>query len=68
MKIRGNTVGVSNPRPDWKQEDAKKADFIKNKPEGELPQVTEADNGKFLRVVDGSWGLADLARAEEAKF
>ena len=32
MSIIGNTVGAPNPRPDWNQNDPKKADFIKNKP------------------------------------
>lgn len=30
--IRGNTVGLPNPQPDWDQTDHTKADFIKNKP------------------------------------
>lgn len=32
MKIRGNTVGTTVPRPDWNQENEKRADFILNKP------------------------------------
>lgn len=32
MSIIGNTVGAPNPRPDWNQNDSKKADYIKNKP------------------------------------
>ena len=31
-KIIGNTTATPNPRPDWNQEDATKADYIKNKP------------------------------------
>lgn len=31
-KIIGNTTATPNPRPDWNQTDATKADFIKNKP------------------------------------
>lgn len=30
-----------------------------------LPAVTEADNGKFLQVVNGAWAAADVAVAEE---
>lgn len=33
MKIRGNTVGTTMPRPDWKQTDPRKADYIFNKPD-----------------------------------
>ena len=32
-KIIGNTTATPNPRPDWKQTDKTKADYIKNKPE-----------------------------------
>lgn len=31
-KIIGNTTATPNPRPDWNQTDANKADYIKNKP------------------------------------
>lgn len=31
----------------------------------EIPHVTNEDNGKFLRVVDGSWAAVALKRAEE---
>ena len=30
--------------------------------------VTSADNGKFLRVVDGKWAAATVLNAEEASF
>ena len=32
-KIIGNTTATPNPRPDWLQDDPKKADYIKNKPD-----------------------------------
>ena len=32
-EIIGNTTATPNPRPDWKQTDETKADYIKNKPE-----------------------------------
>lgn len=32
-KIIGNTTATPNPRPDWNQTDATKADYIKNKPD-----------------------------------
>lgn len=34
--IRGNTVGLPNPQADWNQTDTKKADYIKNKPTGDI--------------------------------
>lgn len=60
--IIGNTVGVSNPRPDWDQHDKNKSNFIKNKP---LPKPTEEDNGKFVRVLNGEYVLSSLRFAEE---
>ena len=33
-----------------------------------LPQVTAADNGKFLRVVGGVWAAAVVPNGEEMKF
>lgn len=33
-----------------------------------LPAVTVADNGKFLRVVDGVWAAALVPYAEDSKF
>ena len=33
-----------------------------------LPQVTAADNGKFLRVVEGAWAAAIVPNGEEMKF
>lgn len=34
----------------------------------ELPVVTNTDNGKFLRVVNGAWATATVNNAEEAGF
>lgn len=33
-----------------------------------LPSVTDADNGKFLRVVNGGWTSCSLENAEEVSF
>lgn len=64
-KIIGVTVGTTSPRPNWAQSNKKKSDYIKNKPEQDLPNVTAADNGKFLQVVDGKWQAKDIQFAEE---
>lgn len=32
------------------------------------PTVTTADNGKFLRVIDGAWAAATVPNAEEVSF
>lgn len=34
----------------------------------ELPQVTEENNGQFMRVVDGHWQAHTVLNAEEASF
>lgn len=45
MKIRGNTVGTTMPRPDWNQTDPKKADYISNKPDVSAIPGVRASNG-----------------------
>lgn len=51
--IIGNTTATPNPRPDWNQTDATKADYIKNKPirdvvldDGKL-DITNYDTGLY---------------------
>ena len=34
----------------------------------ELPNVTTADNGKFLRVVNGAWATVEIANANGGSF
>lgn len=34
----------------------------------EVPTVTTADNGKFLRVVNGAWAAVDIANANGGSF
>lgn len=50
----GEDVGV--PEPSWRIEEYLKAIYDKLKEGGgNLPSVTEADNGKVMAVVDGEW-------------
>ena len=34
----------------------------------EVPTVTTADNGKFLRVVNGAWAVVEVDNASGVKF
>ena len=34
----------------------------------EVPAVTTADNGKFLRVVNGAWAAVNIANANGGSF
>ena len=34
----------------------------------EVPAVTESDNGKFLRVVSGTWAAAAIDNANGGSF
>lgn len=36
--------------------------------DGATPTVTTDDNGKFLRVVDGTWTATTVPNAEEVSF
>ena len=96
-KIIGVTVGTQLPKPNFKQTDPTKGDYIKNKPDFEglkskvntvselvgatavseqidtaiaeaIPVVTESDNGKFLRVVNGIWTASSIPNAEDGEF
>lgn len=42
--------------------------FEENPDAGGLPAVTAADNGKFLRVVDGKWAAVTIPVAEEESY
>lgn len=54
MKIVGNTVGTTMPRPDWDQNDPKKGSFIKNK-----PKAFESEPGAtFTPHVDENGNLS----------
>ena len=56
----GSTSGTN------KDEGSKK--LIKEGDAGLLPTVTTADNGKFLRVVNGAWAAVAIADASGVKF
>lgn len=57
MKIIGVTVGTTAKRPNFSQTNPKKSDYIRNNP---FPQITEEDEGKFLRASGGSFVLEEV--------
>ena len=58
--VRGNTVGTTTPRPNFDQDNSKKADYILNRPlDRLLPSVTADDDFKIPIVKDGKWTLWD---------
>lgn len=65
MKIVGNTVGTTMKRPDFKQTDETKSDYIKNNP---IPPVTSADEGKILRVLGACWSAVDIPYVEGEEY
>ena len=61
-KIIGNTTATPNPRPDWEQTDATKADYIKNKPIlGTLSGKSEVVKDDLALDVQTSLDKADTA-------
>lgn len=67
-KIIGNTTATPNPQSDWNQTDPTKADYIKNKPSGTLPETSEGDNGKIVEIVDGAYVLKDIASSSVGTY
>lgn len=51
-KIVGITVGTTSPRPNWAQDDSKKADYIKNKPESLGGGLTEEQAALLKKLSD----------------
>jgi hypothetical protein len=57
MKIIGNTVGTPLPKPDWKQTDPAKGDYIKNKPEVIDPAVGQL---LTIKTIDEDGHITEL--------
>ena len=56
QKIYGITVGTPLPKPDWKQNDPKKGDYIKNKPES----LGQGEDGITPHIGDnGNWFIGE---------
>ncbi len=56
MIVKGIPVGTTMPRPDWNQNDPRKADFIKNKPDIEknfLKKSNVDDEGNWDVNMEG---------------
>ena len=61
-KIIGNTTATPNPRPDWAQTDAAKADYIKNKPTlGDLAAKSTVTKTDLATDIQASLDKADSA-------
>ena len=60
MSIKGNPVGTTMPRSDWNQNDPKKADFIKNKPDIPVIDITLKQAGKAADAKAVGDALANL--------
>ena len=54
MSIKGNTMGVPNPQPNWNQTDENKADFIIGKPETMKNPKALVLTGAVTASYDGS--------------
>ena len=62
-----NSLGIDTlPEPDSRIEAYLMA-LITKMGEG-IPTVTTANNGQFLRVVNGAWAASTVPNAEEASF
>ena len=60
-KIIGNPVGTTLPKPDWKQTDPTKGDYIKNKPEVINPVVGEL---LAVKTVDSDGHVSEFESVE----
>ena len=65
MKIRGTTVGTTMPRPDWEQDNPKRADYIHNKPPVVLYSNQTLTEEQKLQARDNI-GAADDAETKSA--
>lgn len=63
--MTGSLILKSDPTSD-KEAATKK--YVDDKTGVLLPTVSSSDNGKFLRVVDGTWSASSISNAEEASF
>ena len=52
----------------WTAEDIASMKGEKGDPGAGVPTVTTANNGQFLRVVNGAWAASTVPNAEEASF
>lgn len=57
--VRVKSVDAAGKPTAWEPVQTQEADTA-DIPEG-LPAVTEADNGKVMRVIDGAWGTWSLS-------
>lgn len=58
-------ISVNTPTTD---DEATNKGYVDSKLSTILPEVTIANNGAFLRVVDGAWGMYNITNAEGVGF
>lgn len=73
-KIIGNTTATPNPQPDWGQDDSKRADYIKNKPqiltEEDVIQIIIENGGTGGGGgggVQSDWNQTDITKLDYIK-
>jgi hypothetical protein len=63
----GNVEVVAMP-PSWSISDDDNGNVVMASTIAILPDVTEANNGQFMRVVNGQWAVVALDNAENSEF
>ena len=76
MKIIGNVIGTTLPKPNFKQTDPTKGDYIKNKPEPMTDEEIDAicssaltiDFTSGVMLKDANTGIAYKVYVEDGKL
>lgn len=68
LAIKGENGKDGKDGKDYVLTDADKQEIANQIATTALPPVTTADNGKFLKVINGAWGAATITNAEEVTY